>query len=149
MKLRFSSLDQLRDYVAGIQSDNHSTCKKWTAAQNFYHLAGAFEGSIEGLPEGYPNLIRMLVRPIRWVVTKYRFPKWLPIPRAIEYKLKPSEDLGFEEQKSRLLKAIDAFEVYTDDHPPHPVLGSLTHDQWVGFQLRHCEHHLSFIKVAD
>jgi len=69
MKLRFSSLDDLRDYIQLIKPQNHSTTKNWTAAQNFFHLASAFEGSMDPLPKGYPFVVRVLIRPFRWIVT--------------------------------------------------------------------------------
>jgi len=148
VKLHFSNLNELRDYLQRIEANNHTTTKNWTAAQNFSHLASAFEGSLEGLPPGYPRVIRWLVRPFRWILTSYRFPPWLPIPKTAKFKLQPGDDLDFAEQKSRLLKSIDAFADQDAERHPHPVLGPLSDAQWIGFQLRHCEHHLSFIKLS-
>lgn len=147
MKLKFANLDDLCDYIEQIEIDNHTTTKNWTAAQNFFHLASAFEGSMNQLPSGYPMVIRFVVRPFRWIVTHYRFPPWLPIPAAIKHKLAPPQTAEFAEQKSRLLKTIAIFKEFTHGHVSHPVLGSLNHDEWVGFHLRHCEHHLSFIEL--
>jgi len=106
MKFKFDHLDDLLAHIERITADNHRTHGKWTAAQNFFHLAAAFEGSLEG-----------------------------------------SDSCDFSAQKKRLVQAIEAFRQHTQPHPPHPVLGQLTHDQWIGFHLRHCEHHLSFIGI--
>ena len=149
MKLRFADLDDLRDYVQLIEPQNHSTTKNWTAAQNFFHLASAFEGSMDPLPKGYPYLVRVLIRPFRWVVTGYRFLPWLPIPKSIKHRLNPPETAEFAEQKKRLLHAIEMFKQFPKEHPSHPVLGKLTTDEWTGFDLRHCEHHLSFISLDN
>lgn len=149
MRCHFSNLDSLRTHLLRIERNNHATSGNWTAAQNFYHLASAFEGSITGLPMGYPKLVRLVIRPFRWVVTSYRFPPWLPIPTAIKHRLAPPENVDFDEQRSRLLASIDAFEEYTGTHPSHPVLGTMTHREWIGFHLRHCEHHLSFIALPS
>jgi len=149
VKLHFSNLNELRDHVQRIEAGNHTTLKKWTAAQNFFHLASAFEGSLEGLPPGYPKIIRLLVRPFRWILTSYRFPPWMPIPGTAKFKLQPEDGLDFEQQKSRLLQSIDAFEDRDAKRYPHPVLGSLSFAQWTGFHLRHCEHHLSFVEIVD
>ena len=46
----------------------------WTLAQIYFHLAAAFEGSMEGLPPGYSRIARMIVRPMRSFVTNVRFP---------------------------------------------------------------------------
>ena len=149
MKLRFSNLDDLRDYIQSIEPLNHSTTKNWTAAQNFFHLAAAFEGAMDPLPKGYPFVVRVLIRPFRWIVTDYRFPPWLPIPNSIKHRLSPPETAEFIEQKKRLLHAIETFKQFPKEHPPDPVLGKLTTDQWIEFHLRHCEHHLSFITLQN
>ena len=149
VKLRFADLTELIAHTTRIDSANHWTTGNWTAAQNFYHLAGAFEGSVQGLPAGYPWAVRMILRPLRSFVTRYRFPSWLPIPAAIKHRLEPPSDLCFESQKSRLLEAIDQFAAYGEAHPAHPVLGKMSHQEWIGFHLRHCEHHLSFIELDD
>jgi hypothetical protein len=134
-------------HLKRIDNANHRTTGAWSAAQNFYHLASAFEGSMDRLPHGYPFVVRLIVRPIRWIVTGHRFPPWLPIPSAIRHKLEPPRDLEFVAQKERLLRMIDAFRDFSADHPPHPVLGRLSRDEWIGFHLRHCEHHLSFVQI--
>lgn len=147
MKLRFSNLDDVYDYIEQIEIENHTPTKNWTAAQNFFHLASALEGSMNQLPSGYPWLIRLAARSFRWIVTRYRFPPWLPIPAAIKDKLTPPKTAEFVEQKHRLLKTITRFSEFTNGYASHPVLGDLDPDEWVGFHLRHCEHHLSFIKL--
>ena len=147
--MQFLNLEQLLEHLQQIGPENHVTTKNWSAAQNFYHLASAFEGSMNPLPAGYPFLVRAVVRPFRWIITRYRFPPWLPIPATAKHKLAPPEDVDFQQQKDRLLQVIDLFQQFQQNHPAHPVLGSLTHDEWTGFHLRHCSHHLSFIKLKN
>ena len=145
--LSLRSLAELKAHLQRIEEFNHRVMGQWTAAQNLYHLAAAFEASIEGLPVGYPGPVRLAVRPLRWMITRFRFPPGLPIPQAIRFRLEPPPDADFEEQKVRLLTSIDRFEGFTGQHPPHPVLGPLSREEWVGFHLRHCQHHLAFIAV--
>ena len=147
VKIHFSNLDELRDYIQSIEVQNHRTTKNWTAAQNFYRLAGAFEGAMNELPRGYPFLVRLIVRPFRWIITRYRFPPWMPIPDSIKHALNPPETVDFAEQKNRLLQVIELFKQFPNKHLSHPVLGKLGPDEWIGFHLRHCEHHLSFIEL--
>jgi len=148
MKLRFNRIEDLLAHIDQITTNNHQTLGQWTAAQNFFHLAAAFEGSLEGLPAGYPVLIRFVARRFRWIAVRYRFPPWVPIPSAIRYSLGPPESCDFSTQKRRLVQAIEKFQHYTQEHPPHPVFGCFTHVEWIGFHLRHCEHHLSFIAIG-
>ena len=144
-KLKFTQLQDVRAYVQQITADNHTATRKWTAAQNFYHLAAAFEGSLEALPAGYPRLVRLMVRPFRWVVIRFRFPPLLPIPNSARSKLEPPADTVFSVQQNHLLQAIEQFESFSGTHPPHPVLGELSRAEWTGFHLRHCAHHLRFL----
>lgn len=148
MKQPFGTIAELVIFIDCIHADNHETLGRWTAAQNFFHLAAAFEGSLRELPVGYPSVVRLMVRPLRFIITRYCFPPWLPIPAAIKSRLEPPANAQFDEQKARLLKAIDAFNTHVGNHPPHPVLGALTRDEWIGFHLRHCAHHLAFIRIV-
>lgn len=149
MKRKLQDLNELRSIIEQLREEQIETRGQWTAAQILYHLASAFEGSLNRLPVGYPLLVRRLVRPFRWMITKYRFPPWLPIPAAIKDRLDPPADVCFEEQQTRLLRAINLFTDHADDHPPHPVLGELNRSEWIGFHLSHSSHHLSFIRRVD
>ena len=113
--------------------------------QIYFHLAAAFESSVDGVPPGYPLAVRIAVRPFRWIVTRFKFPPRMPIPSAIRYKLEPPVDVNDSEQYKRLLLAIEQFVSHEGELPPHPVLGSLSRQEWIGFHLRHCQHHLAFV----
>lgn len=149
MTRHYQSLGELRSHIEQLGCNDQITCGTWTLAQIYYHLAAAFEGSVEGLPPGYSRIARIIVRPMRSFVTKVRFPPWLPIPGAIRFKLDPPRTAVCSEQLSRLLAAIALFEQHPGPFPPHPVLGSFTKEEWIGFHLRHSEHHLSFVKSND
>jgi hypothetical protein len=146
-KNSFRSLDEMLSFIDQISESNHETLGRWSAAQNFYHLAAAIEGSIQQLPAGYPWFVRLKLRPLRSFVIKYRFPPMLPIPAAIRHRLDPPSDVQFHGQKARLVEAIHAFRLHVGDHAAHPVLGQLTREDWFSFHLRHSSHHLSFIRI--
>ena len=142
---RFNTLDDLRNAIERIECSQHRTRGNWTVAQIYFHLAAAFEASVDGLPPGYPRFVRFVVRPLRSFVTRIRFPPCLPIPKAIASKLSPPQDADQPEQYQRILNAIDRFSNYEGTLSPHPVLGPLNRDEWIGFHLRHAQHHLAFI----
>ena len=146
MPTRYRDLNELRQHILQIGCAARETRGDWTLAQIYYHLAAAFEASVDGLPPGYNRLARFIFRPMRSFVTKVRFPPWLPIPAAIASKLAPPKEVDCFEQHERLLAAIARFEKHTGPYPPHPVLGRLSKDEWIGFHLRHSQHHLSFIR---
>lgn len=143
---RLHTMDELRNLIVRLGCSNHRTYGNWTAGQIYFHLAAALEGSIDGLPPGYSRLARIFVRPFRSFVTKICFPPWLPIPKAISYKLAPPANVDCAEQYERLLRALDRFQLHEGMLAPHPVLGPLTRSEWIGFHLRHAQHHLSFVE---
>ena len=143
---RLHSIEALRDEIERLGCSDCKMLGKWTKAQIYFHLAATFEGTVDGLPPGYPSVVRLMIRPFRFLVTRYKFPRWIPIPRAIAEKLTPPMDADCESQHERLLRAIDRFAEYEGVLPPHPVLGQLTRSGWIGFHLRHVQHHLAFIR---
>jgi hypothetical protein len=145
--MKFKSLDDVRREVDRIATSRHTTTGNWTAAQIFYHLAGAFQASLEGRPPSFPKWVRFVLRSSRWVVTRFRFPPFVPIPASVAEIMAPPADADLAEQHERLTTLIDRFEQHSEPHPPHPVLGALTREEWVGFHLRHCQRHLSFVRV--
>jgi hypothetical protein len=128
---------------------NHRKRGNWTVGQIYFHLSAAFEASIDGLPPGYTRFVRTIIRPFRSFVTKIYFPPWLPIPKAISYKLAPPVDVDCAEEYERLLRAIERFQRHEGQYAPHPVLGPLTRSEWIGFHLRHAQYHLSFVEWSD
>ena len=75
---------------------------------------------------------------LRRRVSSIRFPA--PIPTEYE---------GTDEEGFALLKAaIERFE-QPGEFQPHTILGPMSADQWLQFQLWHCEHHLSFLLPAE
>ncbi|TWT32883.1 DUF1569 domain-containing protein [Blastopirellula retiformator] len=100
---KIKTLTQLQKRLAKIAESPHETTGRWTAAQIFYHLAAAFEGSVEGLPPGYNVVARTLVAPVRWILTRVWFPAGIPIPAAIADKVAPPPEADLEEQYQRLL----------------------------------------------
>lgn len=147
--MKFRTIDDIRERVQLIEPDNHKTLGKWSAAQNFFHLAGALEATVTSRPAGSPGVTRKVAKPIRWFITRVRFPPFVPIPDSVRSLLEPPEDADFATQKLRLLTTIDRFRDFDGELPPHPVLGPLTRDEWIGFHLRHCQRHLSFIALKS
>ena len=143
---RLHTIEALRNKIKRLGCSQCQTLGKWSKAQIYYHLAATFEGSVDGLPPGYPRVVRLVIRPFRSLVTQRRFPPWMPIPRAIAGELTPPEAADCQAQYERLLRAIDRFTEHEGAFPSHPVLGPLTRSEWIGFHLRHVQHHLAFIQ---
>ena len=144
--MRLHTVEAMRNEIKRLGCSEYEMLGRWTKAQIYFHLAATFEGSVDGLPPGYPRIVRLVIRPFRSLVTRFKFPPWMPIPRAIADKLEPPKDADCAAQHTRLLRAIDRFTQHEGTFPAHPVLGRLTSSEWIGFHLRHVQHHLAFIK---
>lgn len=143
--LRFETLDDLRAELDRLGAATVEPVGGWTAGQNYWHLAAAFDASMRGLdaPASIPRPVRWLARRGRALVLRRGwFPPRLPVPVAA---LVPPEDADETKSLRLLRRAIDTFE--RTDGPPsrHPVLGPLTRDEWMAFHLRHCELHLKHL----
>lgn len=145
--MKFRTIADIREHVQMIERDNHQTTGKWSAAQNFYHLAAAFEATVAERPAASPDVPRKAGRLTRWFITQVMFPPFISIPEKVRAMLEPPADADFETQKFRLLNSLDRFRDFDGEFPPHPVLGPLTAKEWIGFHLRHSQRHLSFIAL--
>lgn len=159
MKLRFRSLNDLRAFLVGLSKDDYPTEGNWTAAQICFHLAGAFEASVQGISVQGSAAVqtgtkkslkrRLWQLGASWFVTRVRFPAGVPIPAAVRKELEPPSDLQFREELSRLIAGIDRFQQFSGKLPSHPVLGPLSRASWGRFHLRHSEWHLGFLSIAE
>lgn len=140
-----NNLPDLIKQINEIASYPNRTKGRWTDAQIFYHLAAAFEASIDSLAKSrYPRAVRWMMRPFRWVVISKYLPPRIPIPAK---ELEPPADAVLAEQHPRLIAAIERYEQYDGPLQDHPVLGRLIREEWTEFHLRHCCHHLNFIVI--
>ncbi|WP_390620576.1 DUF1569 domain-containing protein [Neorhodopirellula pilleata] len=64
------------------------------------------------------------------------------MPESVRARLEPPADADFETQKARLLESIVRFQDFDGEHPPHPVLGTLTREQMMHLP----SHHTTSIK---
>ena len=79
-------------------------------------------------------------------ITRWHALSFIPFPRGVKLPVElPSEEgLDFEEEKSRLIKAIGAFSRTPEDHsfPPHFMLGPLDRPGYGILAYKHTDHHL-------
>lgn len=109
------------------------------------HLAMAIEGSLDGIPFKTPWYMR-LVGPLfkKRLITK-KMPPGFNLPRSIDDVYFPSSATALEAFE-RLRSAIERTHTQRMAST-HPILGSLTHEEWTKLHLRHAELHLSFARA--
>jgi hypothetical protein len=141
--LRFTTLDaMLADAERLVASPNTKMLGNWPLGQLLTHLTLAMNSSIDGISARAPWFIRMLGPVIKWRVLSHGMSAGFKLPKQVEADSFPaaaSSRDALEEFRSAVgrvqrekMTAI------------HPVMGRVTHEEWMQFHLRHAEMHLSF-----
>lgn len=147
--LRFSSIDEAiaeADRLAGAERDGRLTrTGNWPLGQTLGHLATWASFAHEGYPsEVHPPLpIRLIARLMKsHILTKGMMPG-MKVGRV------PGGTLGLDPLSTDdgLTRFHAAMRRLQNTAPtiPNPVLGKLTHEQWIQLNLRHAELHFSFL----
>ena len=146
-----AQLNSLREEIVRVNLHSRGTTGNWTVGQIYFHLAAAFEATVEpsvkNQQPSFSLVKRIAMRPLLWFVTRVRFPSGIAIPPSVRRKLEPPIDADALVQYERLLLAIEQFASHEGDFPPHPVLGPLSPQEWLRFHIQHCRHHLWFIQT--
>jgi hypothetical protein len=145
-RLHFTTLDaSLRDAESLAEAAQHGTLQatgNWTLGQALAHLATWVNMPFDGYPPMQPPAWWMrLLRPvITWWLVKKGFPAGVRIAGVVggTFGIEPCD---VDEGLSRLRAAYHRLQTEAPTHTS-PVFGSLTHDQWIKFHLRHAELHL-------
>jgi len=103
----------------------------------------------DGYPAGAapPWFVRIVARLFKRRFLRGPMMAGIRIPR-VEGGTFGVEDLSTEEGAARLRTAMERLEKEAPPLPS-PVLGHLTHEQWIRFNLAHAELHLGFFGAED
>ncbi len=147
--IRFNSIADLAfeiDRVAAADAAGRlGRVGNWSAGRIFGHLAKWIEMSYTGFPFQMPWLMRFVGRNFmkrRFITTG--FPAGVSLPRKATDAIGEYPDMPTPEGATRLKKALARLKSEAPPHPS-PLLGPLSHDEWVQLHLRHAELHLSFL----
>lgn len=149
-KLRFETFDDvIRDAEALAAAERAGTLRplgNWTLGQALGHVASWARYPLDGYPDMAqpPWLLRMLVPLMKGRFLNKGLPAGVRIPSV------PEGTFGVEQKPTdqALAELREALPRIQSQAPtrPNPILGPLTHDQWVKLNLRHAELHLSFFQ---
>ena len=140
----YSTYDDLLGDAERLAAGPVKTVGNWTYSQILGHLAVSFTSSIDGFPFNAPFAIRFIARQF----LKSRFlnkplPSGYKFPETTKDHFLPDESVSVEEAIASLRAGIERCKNETQ-RCKHPLLGSLTLDEWEKFGLRHAEMHMSF-----
>lgn len=148
--LRLASMDELRQELDRIQAAHDAGTLRhtgnWTPGQILEHLAIFVECALDGFPGRAPFFVRWIAIPMfkKKAVSGEPMPPGFKLPRQAAFML-PGDATTFDQGMDRLrtaLARLDAGEKFTQ---PSPLLGKLSHEQWIRMQLGHASMHLSFV----
>ena len=150
--LRFADFSDVRHELESLASASAAgrlgTIGNWTPGQVFAHLAAFMNYPYDGYPESLRNppwLIRRVLGLRKRRFVRHGMPSGVRIP-GVEGGTTGVDDVSVEEGLSRLRSAMDRMERAAPTHP-NPVLGPLTHEEWIQVNCRHAELHLSFLEI--
>ena len=140
-----SDVERLRDAAAGGSLESLGN---WTAGQATQHLARFMACSIDGFGWA-PIYLRPMGIVLQVFLGKKLFHK--PPPPGMKLPEKtpffPDKDVRDDAGAAELLGVLDRVEAGERFSHKSPLLGRLTHEQWIKLHLRHAELHMSFFKV--
>lgn len=149
-RLRFESFDEVCAEARRLHASQYRTLGNLSLGQALGHLGNGMIASTKGADLDFrlPWWVRLIGRLYyKRIMVKHRFPPGFKLPRRAREALIPNA-MSFDEGYRRLTDGIDKLRTESRRHP-HPLVGSLTRDEWDQFHLRHAELHLSFFVPAD
>jgi len=147
-KLVFATLDEALRDAEHLMAVGYDRAGQWDLAQVCFHLAEWMRYPVDGPPKP-PFLIRIVlgvVRPTvgrRMLLTLLR--DGMPSGKPTFPQTVAAPDGDASAAIARLRAAAESFRNHTGDYYPSPLFGWLSRDEALRLQLRHCEHHLSFL----
>jgi hypothetical protein len=146
--LKFSSLAEVVVDAEGLLAKGYDRAGNWDLAQVCSHLAEWMRFPIEGFPR-----IPLVFRPMVWLM-RVTTGKWMrnkvltegfPVGGRTLPQTVTAPDGDAAAAVAKLRDVAGRFAAHTGEIHPSPLFGPMTKDEALALQLRHCEHHLSFL----
>jgi hypothetical protein len=131
----------IKSRVKAVKADSPRTWGAMTVDQMVWHLAQALEVCLGRLSSGPEKAPFPLPKPVlRFFVLDMPWPKGAPTLQVTTARNK----YDLEAERARCLGLIDYFtsRPLNGTWPAHPVLGSMSGDQYSRLQAKHFDHHL-------
>jgi hypothetical protein len=122
----------------------------WTAPQVLWHVGRFMRFSLDGFPFRAPLPIRMVGRLIRPLVLSDR-----PIPRGMRLDrpgldaLLPPAGVDMAAGLAEIRGPLDREAAGERFTAPSPLVGPLSHAQWVRLHAKHYAHHAAFLAMPE
>lgn len=147
----FHTIDELKADLNKIESAHNdgtlSTNGGWSVGQNLAHCATFIKSSYDGFDMKAPWFIRipctLLLKPIATKPTSQMKPG-IKLPEKAK-ELLPEDEVSVEQGLSMMREQLARIESGQQMTAPSPLLGKLSHEQWVNLHLNHCRMHFGYL----
>ena len=124
-----------------------SATGNWTPAQIIEHVLCFIDCSMDGFDFKAPLVLRIIGWIGRSYILKNPIKPGLRLPAKMSMVI-PSPKTTWSDAVSHARKAILRVEAGKHMSKPSPLLGKMSHEDWVKLHCSHAEMHFSFIKVG-
>ena len=141
-QLKFNTLDDILADVERLDQGKVRSLGNWSPGQNLKHLTILMVACLDGIDVKVSFLMRIAVSLMKGRILTKQMSPGLQLPKAAAVLL-PAET-SWEEGVQGIRAALMRMKTEPERHA-HPVLGTLTREQWDQLHCRHGELHLSFL----
>ncbi len=122
------------------------TTGNWSAGQILSHCSMLMRFSFDGFPSRAPAPFRAVARLLfkKKAISGKPMPSGFQLPKGASYML-PQPDVSFEGGMGEIREQVARLDAGETFDQPSPLLGALTHEEWVKLHLAHCMMHMGFI----
>ncbi|MEL6328283.1 MAG: DUF1569 domain-containing protein [Planctomycetota bacterium] len=152
-ELKFASMDEVKAELdrieAAVDAGTAGTTGNWTAGQNFDHCARFMRACLDGFDGNAPWIVRKIAQMFLKkgaLDPAKKLPAGFKLPKAASSML-PEEGIDDGEGLRRLREQIARLDAGEKMTHPSPLLGPLTHEEWLVLHRKHFALHLGFITV--
>lgn len=149
----FRTLDELRAELDAVEGAERAGTLRatggWSPGQILEHCGKLMRFSFDGFGEACaPWILRVVGSTLfKPRLGKGQMKPGIKLPKSAAVLL-PRDSVPFDEGMGLIrsqLARVAAGETMTEDSP---VLGKMTHEQWVLLHLDHCRMHMGFLRVG-
>jgi len=138
---------ELDRFEAAQAAGTLRTTGDWSAGQILDHCGRWIKGSIDGIDFRIPIVLRVLGRLIvKPLLGRLKMKPGVKQPSNALTDMDPQPGVSFEEGLALMRTQLDRIDAGAQMTSDSPLLGKMTHEQWVKLHLDHCRLHFGFIK---
>jgi hypothetical protein len=146
--IRFGTLAEAVADAEGLLARGYDKAGNWSLAQCCNHLANWLTYPVSGFPR-MPLLLRPPMAIVRTLMGRKLLNKFLaegmPAGKMTIPESVPAPGGDDAAAVGRLKEAVRRFEAHAGEYLPSPLFGPLTRAEALQVQVKHAEHHLSFL----